>query len=226
MKKADSILKAAAYDALTNEYCSCFPEDVYTHTFSEGFQRKMRRLIKLREKPYYIAVNTVAKRAACVIITLFAAASVTVMSVDALRTGFINFVVETFEKFSAVYASETENSPAGFEKIYEIGYKTDNFTLTYFASTDVYRHSIYSDGSDEIYFYQYIKDSFNIGVSADEYEITERTVNGCPALYYEKNGYRHIIWDDGAYVFCIYTSLNEDDAFKTAETIREIDENE
>ena len=44
--------------------------------------------------------------------------------------------------------------------------------------------------------------------------------------YYEKNGYRHIIWDDGAYVFCIYTSLNEDDAFKTAETIREIDKNE
>lgn len=221
MNKADNLLKAAAEQALTIEYCSYLPKKEYSHIFSEKFCHKMRRLIRMERKPYYKVINTASRRVACAIVTLLVTAGVTVMSVEALRTEFINFIVETFEKFSAIYSDNYENSPKEFEKIYEIGYHTDEFKLDYFASTEIYRHSIYVDGSDVIYFYQNIKDSFDIGVNTKGYEIIEAAVGEYPALYYEKNGYSHVIWDDGSYVFCIYTNLGKDKAFEIAETIRE-----
>lgn len=59
----------------------------------------MNKLIHRQNKSYYKFINTAAKRVACVIAAIGITASVTVMSVDALRNAFFYFLMETFEKF-------------------------------------------------------------------------------------------------------------------------------
>lgn len=70
--------------------------------FSAAFEQKMEKLIKREKKPYFYLINTAAKRVACIIAALIIAVAGTVLSVDALREGVKNFIVEVYEKFSSV----------------------------------------------------------------------------------------------------------------------------
>ncbi|MDE6035449.1 MAG: hypothetical protein K2G36_06020 [Ruminococcus sp.] len=59
----------------------------------------MKKLIKRRNKPYYKMINTVGKRIACIAVLVLVVSSVTIMNVDAFRSLFSDFFVNTYEKY-------------------------------------------------------------------------------------------------------------------------------
>ena len=123
--------KKALYNSLIPEYSNMLPDaDEDEHVFSADFEKKMQKLIKRRNKPYYKIINTVGKRVACIIVIVLIASSVTVLSVDALRNAVADFFVSIYEKFSTVQsADEDKSAPATIDDIYAITYNLDEYKI-------------------------------------------------------------------------------------------------
>ena len=77
-------------------------EELSKITFSETFETKMKKLLSLQKKSYYKLINTVGKRAVIIILTLIISLTVATFSVKALREAVIEFITETFEKYTKV----------------------------------------------------------------------------------------------------------------------------
>ena len=86
--------KTALFDAISSEYDKILSESENEHKFSSKFNKKMKKLIKRRQKPYYMLINTFSKRIACVLLTVAIASSATVLSVDASRNAVADLFVE------------------------------------------------------------------------------------------------------------------------------------
>lgn len=113
--------KRAIFEALTPEYENAVPQE-QDHIFSSAFEKKMSRLIKRRNKPYFMMINTAGKRAACFIIGIVVASSLAIVNVEALRNAFVDFFMNIFEKFAIVQSIDNDESPQTIENIYEITY--------------------------------------------------------------------------------------------------------
>lgn len=105
----------AIEEALTDEYLDLIPQ-VENHEFSKKFQKKMSKLIKYREKPYYNRINTFGKRVACVIAICIFISTITIINIDALREKVFNFSVNIFSNYSSVqYDVQNEEYPMTIE---------------------------------------------------------------------------------------------------------------
>ena len=76
-------------EALLPEYQRILDEADDTYKFSSKFEKRMSRLIKQRRKPYYRFINTAGKRVAVIALAFLTISFTTVMSVEALRTPFL-----------------------------------------------------------------------------------------------------------------------------------------
>lgn len=100
-----------AFELYNKELCESLPseEELKSITFSDAFEKKMKKLISMQKKSYYYMINTVGKRVAIILLTLFISLTATTFSVKALRESVIEFIIETFEKFTKITV-ETEES--------------------------------------------------------------------------------------------------------------------
>ena len=87
----DEVFRKAIGEALHPEFAAMIPEHG-EHIFSEKFERKMERLIRRRRKPYYSLISTSLRRTACIIVMFLVVSFTTVMSVEALRKPFLDFI--------------------------------------------------------------------------------------------------------------------------------------
>ena len=126
---ANENLKKALEKAMIPEYDELLLRNE-KHVFSVEFERKMQKLIKRRNKPYYRMINTFGKRVACIALIILVASTVTILSVDALRNAVADFFVSIYEKFSTVQsADEDKSAPATIDDIYAITYNLDEYKI-------------------------------------------------------------------------------------------------
>jgi hypothetical protein len=102
----------SAFDIYINKYVETLPEEdeSNTHVFSSKFEKKMQKLIKQQKHFYFKYINSVGKRVACIILIICISMFATVFSVKALRERFINFIVETYNKFTSIFIEENVNN--------------------------------------------------------------------------------------------------------------------
>ena len=86
------------------------------YEFSEGFKRKMERLIKNQEKSYFKIINTTAKKAAIIIVSIIIGLSAT-LTIDAIREPIFNFFYEIFSTHTDLYPGKTEQQTSKTEDI-------------------------------------------------------------------------------------------------------------
>lgn len=91
-------------------------EELSKITFSETFETKMKKLLSLQKKSYYKLINTVGKRVVIIILTLIISLTVATFSVKALREAVIEFITETFEKYTKVSTVISESPQNDFVK--------------------------------------------------------------------------------------------------------------
>ena len=94
----------------TKAYRATLPteEELEKISFSERFERRMEKLIRRQRRFYYAWIDTVGKRVAWIAVGLLACLTVTTFSVDAIREPVAKFMVETYEKFSRVSSTVSE----------------------------------------------------------------------------------------------------------------------
>lgn len=217
--------KKALYNSLIPEYSNMLPDgDEDEHDFSADFEKKMQKLIKRRNKPYYKIINTVGKRVACIVVIVLLASSVTVLSVDALRNAVADFFVSTYDKFSSVQPVEDDIAPSTIKDIYEITYDLKEYEIYYEDNTEYRRSISYIKDDVVINFSQYTKDMYDKDVNTEDAEISTIEINGTEAIMFLDNqNYYHIIINSDDYVFGIGSNTGKDILIDIAKSVQKVE---
>ena len=224
----ESNYKRAIFDALTPEYEDMLSQVGNEHIFSKRFEKRMDNLVKRRSKPYYMMINTAAKRVACMVGIILIASFTTVMSVASFREAFKSFIVNTFEKFSIVRSNDNDNSicPETVDNLYCISneYLTD-YSIVYTEKTTI-SYSIDYENSNGAFigFNQYTKKHFDIGINTEDVQTTTIDLNQHEAIFYTDNhNYNHILWDNGDYIIFISSNISKDELINIAKSVQKVE---
>lgn len=215
----------ALYDALTPEYDNLIHDTIEEHVFSAKFEKKMKKLIKRRKKPYYRIINTVGKRVACAVLAFLVASSATVLSVKALREAVADFFISIYEKFSTIQsADETGTTPETIEDIYEITYDLSGFTIDYEDYNEYSRNISYVNDDILIDFQQYTKEMYDENVNTEGANISTIIINSYEAIYFRDNHqYDCMIWDNGDYIIVLYSNIGKNALINIAESVQKVE---
>lgn len=220
----ESNFEKALYDALVPEYETAMQNVDNEHEFSPNFEKKMKKLINRRNKPYYRIINTVGKRTAYAAVIFLVASSVMIMNVEAVRNAFSNFYISIYEKFSTVQPIKENTVPTTLEETYEITYNLNNFAIIYDEYNE-YRHSITYFNEDIIIdFSQWTKSKYNVNINTENTEILTIDINGHEAIYFiDNNDYYHIIWDNGDYIVSLSSNISENILIEIAKSVQKVE---
>ena len=221
---AESNFQKALYDALTPKYEMYMQNIADEHEFSPKFEKKMKKLISRRNKPYYKIINTIGKRIACAFVIVLVASSIMVMNVDAFRNIFSNFFVNTYKKFSTIQPAEDDSAPETLEEIYEITYNINDFEIIY-EELNEYRHDVdYAKDDIVIYFSQYTKERYNPNINTEDAEILTIDINGREAIYFTDNqNYNTLIWDNGDYIIRLGSNIDKNILINMAKSVKKVE---
>lgn len=220
---AESNFQKALYDALAPEYEMAMQDVTDKHEFSPEFEKKMKKLINRRNKPYYKIINTAGKRTACAAVVVLVVSSVTIMNVEALRNAFSDFFVSIYEKFSTVQPVD-DTAPETLEEIYGITYNLNDFEIVYNEKDEYSYYITYAKDDIVIYFSQYTKDSYNSDVNTENSEVTTLDINGREAIYFTDNHYyNHLIWDNGDYIISLSSNVGKNILISIAKSVQKVE---
>ena len=216
----NNFMRALA-ECMREEYAE-YAVAVEDHAFSPKFERKVRKLINRRRKPYFRMINTVGKRVACIALAVFIATATTVMSVSAFRKAFIHFFSNLLGTYSDVVIETDKQHPVTIEDAYEITYDLSDYRIDFEDNCELYRDKIYINGNNAVYFQQHTQGSFNgINLNTEKAEIIDTEINGYPAtFYYDINNAPHFIWDNGEYIFYLWSNLSKEEMLEIAKSVR------
>lgn len=198
LKKALFILgreEVQAYKALPDE-------DV---VFSKEFEDKVRAINKRRRSLFYRATKTVPRRIAVVLIAAVITFTM-MMSVSAIRTPILNFVIKTYDSFISIFAEKDEEIklPTSIEHMYLPAYFPEGYIEissenSGFKSTTIWMN----DSSMMILLQDIISEDTKITIDNQELDYKTISVNKHNIHYYVKDGYYFVIWSDGHYIFTL-----------------------
>lgn len=215
--------KKALSDSINEEYNKLIPE-MEMHTFSPEFEKKMKKLIHRRKKPYYKFVNTVGKRAACITAAFILASSTAIISVEALRTKFPGFFINTKKTHSTIKSEDKTNCPETIEEIYGITYDLNGFTVD-FKDYDKYNRNItYKNRDIQLSFEQHAKLSYDEDINTEDAVLHNIEINGSHGIYFlDNHNYDNIIWDNGDYVFLLSSNIGKNELIEIAESVQKVE---
>ena len=225
-KKETEFLKQVL-DMYVEEFYETLPskEEQSKETFSPEFEAKMQKLINKQKKFYYYWINTATKRVAAVVLALLVSLATVTFSVKAIREPFIQFIVETFEKFSSIIFNndEDDNQPAlatvEFRKAVP-EYIPEGYTIKSETESDAIYHIIYTNGVSNIVYSQTI--NYHTVAQADTENTTykEIIINGLEGVIYTKNESNNVIFNTENYVFTITGPVEIAELIKIAESVK------
>lgn len=226
MPVSNSILSAALLkyqiERIDNEYPTI--EDC-NKQFQPNKQteEKINKLIGMEKKPYFVLINTMGKRVACIIVALFIATTTTVFSVKALREPFINFIVETYEKFSTIIFKNTESQSgesAVLTEYFAQTYIPDGYTKTYEEKLSLSYFCEYTNANnDVIAFEQKSIHNAQAGIDTENTTTEKIYINNKESIFYENKGQKHIVFNYNQYTFFISGNLEKSELIHVAESI-------
>ncbi len=197
-------------------------EELQAITISEKTERRMERLFYHQKHFYYTWINTAAKRVACILIALFLAATVTTASVEALREGFIRFVIETFEKGSTIWFSKEDEGALTYQPITPKipAYLPQGYHLAADMSNEFEVNLIYeADRTETINYIQQSKGSkTTVNTEGISYEkiVVANTYEG---IIFQNVGSWFLIFNDDEYMYTVIGTVSREEIIEIAGSI-------
>lgn len=181
--------------------------------FSKSYERKMKKLFnKMRNDKYHrFTTNTVKVLVAAAIIMSIAT---TAFAIPTTR----EYIFNHFKNY-AVYTVADVDKAEQIEPI-SVGYLPDGFVQSYEDSALDRKTIFYENGNEWIYIDKYRIDS---SVFKDnEYNNYETVqINGIDYICsVNDDGNTEMIWNNGEYVYSIYSSLNMNELLTIAENLK------
>lgn len=218
-KKEEALIKNAFEDYHDLLDDATAQEEVESVVLSPELDAQMEKLMGKQQHFYYRFINTAAKRVACVLAAVLLAATITTASVEALREGFIHFVVEIFDQKTTVslpgedsdtfFAKEPAYIPQGYRLASHTGNATTAIRLYKGAGYNNFQFSQHPKGTD-------------ITVYTETTDYRTVTIAGRhEGILFENLGELFLIFNDGEHMYAIIGTLSEEEAFRVAESLFE-----
>ena len=212
-----------AFELYNKRLCESLPtdEELKDITFSENFENKMKKLISAQQKSYFYLINTVGKRVAIILLTLFISLTATTFGVKAIRESVIKFITETFEKFTAV-SVENEGADAQVEIIKMAPrYIPEGYFLDVETQSNLFYRVIYSNIDNSVIDYmQTINFGAVANVNTEDIEHEKIIINTFEGMKYVKNGINTVVFADENYLYTIQGQVSFDELIKMADSIK------
>lgn len=223
MRITDEMLYESAPKA-AQLWLDSFPplSDIPQHKFSRRFERKMQKLIRNQKRPESVR-RTISrfKRAVAIIAIVCALSFSGLMTVEAYRAKFIEFVTEVFYdlthfSFTSSWGGDPELNelefgylPSGMEQSTHIIFPDSN-TQTYIFCDD--------EGNQLQIEQQLVTSSttYDLIVDTEDAEVSSVDLNGIDATLVNKDGSITLIWTDDPYTYFICGALPESEVIKVA----------
>lgn len=200
MAISKSEFKKAFRDVISSEFSHIpYDEDSINYTFSERFNKKMEKLIKMQRKTYWNLVNTATKRVAIVFVVIFAMFT-TAFSVKAIREPIVKFITEVYETFVS-YFFEGDTTKV-ITKEYSIKKLPEGFEQTNKIESDISIMTIYKDQYGNIIEYtQLVTNQTYHTLDIERDEVHTDEINGNKIYIHESNDTKHSFWLNEEYSF-------------------------
>jgi len=195
------------------------------HVFSLEYTRKTEKLIKRQKKKYYPLICTSARRTACVIIAFFVISITTVLSVEALRTPFFDFIMSIFSNHSEVRSlDDGGNYPDKIESYYEITYDLSEYQIIYSDTQNKKTNIYYNNGEKYIYFTQTVVKRYESNFNTEGAELEYIDINGIEAIgYLDNHNCYTLIWNNGEYIIDITSNIGKDALIEIAKSVQKVE---
>ena len=223
----NEVFRKAIGEALHPEFAAMIPEHG-EHIFSEKFERKMEKLIRRRRKPYYSLISTGLRRAACIIVMFLVVSFTTVMSVEALRKPFLDFLSSIFSDHTTIESvlDLDGDYPETIEERYEITEGLESYTVD---STETDSQSIIINykktlNKFQLCFVQRTIHNYKNEINTEDVLISNVTINECAALFFsDNNGFNNLIWNNGYYILELHSCLGKNALIELAESVQKVE---
>ena len=189
--------------------------------FSSEHENRMKKLFdKINHKRKQSVFMLYSKRIACVLLVLFMLAGVSICSVNAWRTKFLNFF---FDK-------NNPNSDFNYSALEGTHYSDDNISLEYIPWGFEVKKCNVSDESIIVYFE---KDALFFEVNINELYLhsnidTENAtvddieINGYKGILVIKAGLTQVLWCDDEFTFYVAGNISKEELLKISKNFKKI----
>lgn len=191
------------------------------HSFSDDFNNKMDLLLK-REKNMMRnrTVLKIGKQLAACFVVLLIGTAITILSVEALRVKFLNFMLETFPTHTEIKFSEVQEQSNKFE--------TEEVALNYIPSEFKLEMSDLNDQDVTLYFVNENKEftftmekiTAAIAIDTENSQVKKFKINDMEAFYSKNSNVNILVWHDAEFSYTITGNIDEKELVKIAENVK------
>lgn len=212
-----------AFELYNKKLCESLPtdEELKHITFSDAFENKLQKLIAAQKKSYFYLINTVGKRVAIIIAAIIIGLTATTFGVKAIRETVIEFITETFERFTKVSVEDDEyDIHVHFSKTTPY-YVPDGYTLnTEDDIGGIYKVKYSNQKNDFINYTQKFIYGTIHNINTEDIEYENVYINSLEGIKYSKNGINTVVFADETYMYTVYGQVSFDELIKMSESIK------
>lgn len=218
MSKTD--FKNAFREVVSSEFAHIpTDESSIDFTFSERFNKRMEKLIRLQKKVYYNFVNTAYKRVAIICVVLLTMLT-TACSVKAIREPIVNFIKQVYESFT--HYSYDGDTTEKITKEYTLKFP-DSFEQTNITKNKSLISIEYTNSLGDIIEFSQMTTEYSTGYFVDNEngDIKTENINGIEVEFKERYDTKSAIWTQNGYVFVIdcYGNISYDTIKRMIESL-------
>lgn len=198
---------------------AALPEEEWQDvSISPTLEHRAEKTLSRQSSFLYSFINTAAKRVACILAAVLLATTVTTFSVEALREGFLSFVVEIFDGGSSVaLPGEPESLAPKLPGYIPEGYKLTATTLNGHTVIRQYRKDRYSS-------FQFSQHPKGTNITVYTKNTDYRTVTLAEqyeGIIFENSGETFLIFNDTREMYAVIGTLPEEELYRIAESLFE-----
>ncbi len=189
--------------------------------FSEKFEKLMNKLIHRREKPYYVLINTAAKRVAVIILAAVITTVSATIGIAAIYQPFADFIMEIFDDHT-LFRPNPDNQTSSVDplaewKAYTPSYIPKGFEVTN-QSTDDYSSFIrYSNQKGENFrIIQTLAGGAGTYLDTESAEGEYINIDGIEIFYYENKGENRIFFKKGVTMIFVNGNIDKNELINIA----------
>jgi len=213
-----------AFEIYNKKLFESFPtdEELENITFSENFENKMQKLINMQKKSYFYLINTVGKRVAIILAAIIIGLTATTFGVKAIRETVIEFITETFERFTkvSVESEELDEQPELVKAAPT--YVPEGYIIESEVDIDgLYKIEYSSQGKiGFIRYNQKFGDGTINNLDTEDIEYEKININFFEGIKYNKNGVNKVVFVDETYMYTVYGEISFEELIKMSESIK------
>lgn len=196
-------------------------ESELSHQFSWRFKRKMKALFKYeRRTPVMRQFIRQIKTAVAVLLIALSMAFGTIMSVEAYRVRFFEFVTDIWEELTSIVIHSDENANHDILTPISPSYIPEGYNVLEQTSDKYENTIIYSNANGlELYYSQRMATQSEFILDSEGTETEKITIGSQEAYLIANKGTVQLYWHDDESVFSLIGNLYKTELIKMAESI-------